>query len=283
MVYVVSVVRDFDLYGRLVKNNPCLAGCELCPFDNRIENISITKRYNSFIDEHRFKAEDWLVFCHEDFEFLEPLEQKLASLHLAERALYGIAGVDFTGISRGLTLNSEKDGSKIVVSGFPFSGPVEVSTFDCMSIIVSARTLKREKLRFDENLSFDLYAEELCINARERCNIPSYVLPIKTQHYSWGNIGERFMLQYKYLSNKFSQAQTTYFTTLGRRLGAGHYDETGFTYCRPNRVMGLFLKRMRSDGCIEVALLNYRLCIFRKKIVDPINWKSANPYTLFCQ
>ena len=46
----VTVVRDKALYERLVRDNPNNAGGEFVMFDNLAENLSITARYNSFLD-----------------------------------------------------------------------------------------------------------------------------------------------------------------------------------------------------------------------------------------
>ena len=87
---IVSAVRDFTLYDKLIRNNPFCARAELVPFDNRVENLSITTRYNSFLDNYDYSKESWFVFCHEDWELKEDLANRLE--HLDRGCLYGPIG-----------------------------------------------------------------------------------------------------------------------------------------------------------------------------------------------
>ena len=88
-VSVVSVVRDFEMYGNCVAHNPNLAGCGLVPIDNRAENLPVTRRYNAFLDS--LSDDRWIVFCHEDWEAGEPLLPLLSGLDPSY--LYGPIGV----------------------------------------------------------------------------------------------------------------------------------------------------------------------------------------------
>lgn len=276
-VYVVSVVRDFGLYNRLVRENPCLSGCELYADDNNQSNVAITRRYNAHLNVLNRK-EGWIVFCHEDFEFLDSLKEKLENLERG--AIYGIAGVDFNGVSQGLTLNSEKDGSGLTVTGRPFSSAKLVSTLDCMCVIVHSDLIRKTCLRFDENLLFDMYVEDFCATAHERFGVPSYVLPIRTQHYSWGCVGDRFNAAYKYVAEKFRGTSTTYYTTLSRRFGNGCFDlEPYARKTKYNFVFFVFLV-FTDNGRWIISLLRYRLKLFSWRFVDPKKWKSANPMTI---
>ena len=47
-IIVVSVVRNVEMYEKLVKNNKYLKNADFVMFDNRNENISISTRYNFF-------------------------------------------------------------------------------------------------------------------------------------------------------------------------------------------------------------------------------------------
>ena len=53
-----------------------------------------------------------------------------------------------------------------------------VDTVDCQCLIVHSDLIKKYHLRFDEHLQFHFYAEEFCIMASEKYNIPSYALSI---------------------------------------------------------------------------------------------------------
>lgn len=47
---IISVVRDFEMYDRLVRNNPFNKGADFSCFDNRQENLGIAARYNQFLN-----------------------------------------------------------------------------------------------------------------------------------------------------------------------------------------------------------------------------------------
>ena len=56
-VCFISVVRDFDLYNRVIVNNPHLGDAQKIAYDNRAENRPIPTRYNEFLRRMRlFKA-----------------------------------------------------------------------------------------------------------------------------------------------------------------------------------------------------------------------------------
>ena len=214
---VISVVRDFEMYNRLVKNNKFYPkDTHFYAFDNNKENLTIPKRYNSFLEDYDYSQENWFVFCHEDWEIKEDLMTRLESLD--KNALYGPIGValNWNGFSSrvfGEIENSNKDGSGLLVVGNKCLPLSEVGTFDCQCLIVHSSLIKKYGLRFDKNLSWDLYVEEFCITAREKYDIPSKILALKCQHYSFGNVEERFYLQYQYLQNKFKSARNYYNVT----------------------------------------------------------------------
>lgn len=65
-------------------------------------------------------------------------------------------------------------------------------------------------MRFDENLTFDLYGEELSIGARENYGIRSCVVPLVCQHYSRGRLSQRFTDGIEYLNRKYAGAKRVY-------------------------------------------------------------------------
>ncbi len=85
---VVSVVRDFELYERLVKNNSNYADAKFVSFDNSKENLTIPQRYNSFLNAYDYSKPDWFVFCHEDWKLCEQLTFP------SKDAIYGVIGVN---------------------------------------------------------------------------------------------------------------------------------------------------------------------------------------------
>ena len=70
--------------------------------------------------------------------------------------------------------------------------------------------IKEYNLRFDENLTFDLYGEELSIGARENYGIRSCVVPLACQHYSRGRLSLRFTDGIEYLNRKYAGAKRVY-------------------------------------------------------------------------
>ncbi len=216
---IISVVRDFDLYEKLVKSNPYNQNAELHAYDNRIENQTITKRYNYFINSYDYSKPDWFVFCHEDWEMQEGWQKKVENLD--KNTLYAPIGTAFYNLKifgikvrYGQVATSNKDGSERTKTGVFWPFKSKVKTFDCQCMLVHSSLIEKYALRFDENLSFDLYIEDFCINAMENNAIESKVLQLKCQHYSFGNAKESFWQQFSYLSEKYKDAKSSYLTTL---------------------------------------------------------------------
>ena len=124
----VAVVRDHDMYARLVKDNPNNAGGEFVAFDNLAGNLSVTVRYNSFLDSWDYSREAWFVFVHEDYEFLEPVGTILSKADC--KCIYGTCGARSTrpGDDIVWALNSNRDGTDLGLYGRPFSGTPTVLT-----------------------------------------------------------------------------------------------------------------------------------------------------------
>ncbi|MDR0952799.1 MAG: hypothetical protein LBM71_01215 [Elusimicrobiota bacterium] len=236
---IISVVRNFEMYNKLVKNNPYNNGAVFNCFDNTIHNNHIPQHYNNFLDNYNYANPDWLVFCHEDFEVKEFLPPKLQNID--KNKIYGSIGREFFTSNLSYILKyqraaigqieeSDKTGKNKFLNGvFYKTPPLAVGTLDCQCIIVHSSLVKKYNLRFDKNLSFDLYAEDFCISAREAHNIKTNVLQIKCQHWSSGNVGERFLQQFFYLQQKYSKAKNIYLTTctsykiIGRSKTASHF------------------------------------------------------------
>ncbi len=216
---IVSVVRDFEIYNKLIKNNKFYStNTNFIIFDNSKENITIPKRYNSFLESYDYSKEDWFVFCHEDWEAKEDLEQKL--LNLNKDCLYGPIGMSFgkfykKSVAYGIIIQSDKNGDSPVKYGRNIDDKNNlVGTFDCQCLIVHSSLIKKYHLRFDENLSWDLYVEDFCIAANEKHNICSKILLLKCQHYSHGAITKRFYDQLTYLRKKYRHSFKIYCTTV---------------------------------------------------------------------
>ena len=208
-VVFVSVVRDFDLYARCVKDNPFCAAAEKVAFDNRERNESIPVLYNRFLASRPADEEAWYVFCHEDWQLKEELLPRLRDLD--RNALYGPIGV-ITKVRFGLYCQwylvgaiegCRRDGTDVRAIGHRDDSLPVVDTFDCQCLIVHSSCLRRAKLGFDEHLTYDLYLEDLCIAARERCGIFSRVLQLDCRHWSASTAQARYYVQKAYLDAKY--------------------------------------------------------------------------------
>ncbi len=224
-VFFVSVVRDFDMYNRCVVHNPNCAGGSFHAVDNRSKNEFISVCYNRFLNQYDFSEDAWIVFCHEDFQLYEPLEPFLEK---ADRnTLYGPIGVTtkcrlgiyYQWKLAGVIETSNKFGENVGTVGrsVPFGTPVE--TFDCQCLIVHSSLIRRTGTRFDEHLSYDLYVEDFCMQAKENHNVLSAVLPVKCRHWSYGNAMSRYHDQARYLEGKWPNV--CYTGTSSHIIGGG--------------------------------------------------------------
>ena len=218
---VITVVRNFDMYNNLVKNNNYYPkDTDFICFDNTVENQTITKRYNSFIDAINtgLYGGDWCIFCHEDWELKEDIEELLNNID--KNCVYGVIGVEYNLkiIQKykleeriiGQIYNSHKDGSGCRLLGVYDDKMQEVGTVDCQCLIIHSSLITKYNLHFDENLSFDLYTEDFCISCRENFNIQTKILQIKCQHYSFGVLTKRFYDSFKYLQHKYNKSKNIY-------------------------------------------------------------------------
>lgn len=218
--YVVSVVRDFSMYDKCVGKNNSFDGFERVVFDNNIENLSITKRYNSFIDSHCQDEDCWIVFCHEDWRAEEDMVKVLEKLD--KDKIYGPIGIflqhrlmrDYI-INVGSICQCDKDGSRLIRIGKSAMKKGRVDTLDCQCVIVHSSLIRRYNLRFDENLLYDMYVEDFCASAHDRYGIITEVYPIKCTHFSYGVLGKSFYDALQYVKKKFEHSYKGYITTVG--------------------------------------------------------------------
>ena len=241
-VYMVSVVQDFSMYEKCVLSNPYCREFKCVALDNTKENLSISVRYNSFLDAHDEPA--WIVFCHEDWRLDCDLLPLLEGLD--KGCLYGPIGMwveqcrnaDFMEV-RGFTVDGPKDGSASnVFRGVRLEGRVD--SFDCQCLIVHNSLIREKGLRFDERLSFDLYVEDFCVNAYEKAGVESRILPMKCHHFSQGTIGERFYKSLDYLQEKYAGAGKRYGSIVGRHVTFGR--NTDKPIYNKHRTLGALLR-----------------------------------------
>lgn len=230
---VISVVRNFEMYNRLVKNNKFYPKtADFIPFNNSNENKTIPERYNSFLDNYDYSTPNWFVFCHEDWELKENIENKLVNLD--KDSIYGPIGIsmNYAGLIKkiptGQIENCDKDGSKLRVNGIKKETGTVVSTLDCQCVIINSSLVKKYNLRFDQNLPFDLYVEDFCINAKEKHNIPTKIIALYCRHWSWGKITDRYKRTLKYLQHKHKKSYQTYVTTCASLIGKNVFFYSAF-------------------------------------------------------
>ena len=225
--YVVSVVRDPVMYDMCVGRNPFFDSFERIAFDNNKDNLSIPYRYNSFLDPLPEAYQGWIVFCHEDWKCEEDLSLILPGLDRDK--IYGPIGVfiqhrlcrDYI-IAVGKIKMCDKNGRRLVTAGrhCPKSGRVDC--LDCQCVIVHSSLIRKYKLRFDENLSFDMYVEDFCASAHENFGIITEVVPIRCIHFSYGVLGESFRKALEYVQQKFKNARKGYITPVGYKCTFGY-------------------------------------------------------------
>ena len=202
-IKIITVVIDPGMYGRFFLANPVVNGSDLVSIDNRELNRGLPTIYNELVARY-LDANCWLLFVHEDYE----IKGGLSTIDsLDPNFVYGTFGLNFENnapVPYGRHICSNKDGTRAVEVGHAISDPVAVQTLDCQSILVHTTLLRdNPQLRFDEHLTFDLYAEDFCINAKYRLGITSKVFPLTFQHYSHGKITDRYHAGIRYLAQKY--------------------------------------------------------------------------------
>ena len=226
---LVSVVRDEAMYERCIAGNQFCDECELMKIDNREKNEFISVLYNRVLEGLDYSQERWILFAHEDLEF----RGKVGGL--LERAdkgsLYGVIGGRilprknwflgglWSGKYYGKISTCKKDGSDLNEVGEVVPLGTEVETVDCQFFAVHSSLAEKYHLRFDENLSFDFYAEDFSIYASEKYQTKTRILPLKVCHHSPGNIQPRFFRQLRYLDKKYPRIE--YFGSCGYNIGGG--------------------------------------------------------------
>lgn len=218
---VICVVNNWEIFDKVVKNNENLKNCEYFISDNTKEDVAITKRYNSFIENSIGKEDFWCLFIHQDFGIMEDIDLVLKKLN--QNYIYGAVGVkNFKGIFFGKKNKDRNLGFKTsfkLMLGQILQGENNfdlkkrwatalfqptVDAIDCCCIIIHSSLIKKHNLRFDENLSFHLYAEELCYSAKKNHQIKTKVIQMKCFHLGQGTLNEEFEKSAQYLKEKFN-------------------------------------------------------------------------------
>lgn len=220
---IVTVVNDFSKYNQYFTEYDNVNKNHLICYDNTSDNISITKRFNDYIDS-KMKDNTWIVFCHQDFYFQENINSILKNID--KNCIYGPVGagtkkqfaffIRFDGIklakARFGFINkqvivgtvTEDSGNNKKVAGKKAKEFEQVNTLDCCCFIIHSDLIKKMNYRFDENLDWHLYAEDLCMLAKKQFNIQSRILNIKSTHFSSGNFNKNFHQSLEYLKDKYT-------------------------------------------------------------------------------
>ncbi|MCK7520973.1 MAG: hypothetical protein MZV64_26400 [Ignavibacteriales bacterium] len=208
---IVTVVNDFEIFNKTIKNNNFMNIHPIHVYDNSIENIGISKRYNNFINEYVKPDSDfWIIFCHQDFGFLKdplPILKKLD-----KNCIYGPIGVICSGKNRisvsiklkglmnsflkfkykpnkkyfGQINQGKKNGAKFFKLGRYLITSKEVDSVDCCCLICHSSLIYKHNLSFDELLDFHLYSEDFSFNAKFNHNIATKAVQFKCKHLSQG-------------------------------------------------------------------------------------------------
>jgi len=213
---IVSVVNDYAIFDKVIKNNENLTNFDIIDYDNTKENIAITKRYNNFIEETVAQCSDdfWVLLVHQDFGITDNINSILGKLD--KKCIWGAIGavlyhglfIGKEGFKKSISLtwgqieqgnndfNFKKYGRKIL-------NQKTVDSLDCCCVIIHSSLIKKYNLHFDENLSFHMYAEELCYSAKKQHKIKSKVIQMNCYHLGKGKLDDEFSNSAKYLKEKF--------------------------------------------------------------------------------
>lgn len=191
-IQIISVVLNFDIYDETVRKNPFMKKYNLHYYDNRKENMGIPSRFNDFIRNH-MERDSWLIFCHQDFGFLEDPSPKLKNL--SKDFIYGPIGASrrhgiffgsfnifFTKKTIVGQINQAGKNNDFYKSGKFLNKPRVVDTVDCCCMIVHDSLIRKYDLRFDERLTFHLYSEDFSLNAKYYHKIKTKAVQFYCKH-----------------------------------------------------------------------------------------------------
>jgi len=213
VLQIICVVSDFAVYESVIGSNPFMNRLPIRVYDNTTRNVGIPQRYNDFIDHHMHN-DAWLVFCHQDFGFLEDPSLKISALD--RNCIYGPIGASR---KRGLyfrhgrltfsrkvllgQIQQARSDNDFFPHGIPLVRPRVVETVDCCCLIVHTSLIKRHGLRFDERLDFHLYSEDFSLNAYYTYGIRTMAVQMEARHLSFGNTSRDFHVSLEYLRGKY--------------------------------------------------------------------------------
>lgn len=219
---IICVYNNKKFFESIIKDNQNLKDCEIVDYDNTKKNIAITKLYNKFIDEYIQTSQEnfWCFFIHQDFGFMEDIN--LVIQRLDKNYVFGAIGIKFNDEFSFKADKNVPPENKIPIrsivghilqgdKGFNFhSYGVELeesqtaTAIDCCCIILHSSLIKKYNLRFDENLKFHMYAEDICYKAKHEFGIDTKVVPAKCFHIGEGSLNQDFHDAAQYLKDKYN-------------------------------------------------------------------------------
>jgi len=223
-VQLVCVSHRPDIYDKYVGTNKFVRRHDLTLYDNRVENIGIAARYNSFIENEM--DDGWVVFMHHDFSIDEDPGPLLAKL--PQSSIYGVIGTTLErhgrfahigrgqkrriGIERGRfhtvrllgNIKCRKELTPTENMGERVSDNPVVDTVDCCCVIVHSSLIRQYGLRFDEKFAWHFYSEDFSLNAMVEHGIETRVVQMDCGHYGYGDLNEDFHHTQKEVVGKYS-------------------------------------------------------------------------------
>jgi hypothetical protein len=194
-----------------------MSGIPVDIYDNTKENIGISKRYNDFLNGSSHD-DTWFIFCHQDFGFMEDPYSRIKDLD--KNFIYGpIGAVRKKGVFFRKSkirfekkvllgqINQANNDYRFYKNGIYITKPRVVETIDCCCIIVHSSLIKKYNLRFDEHLTFHLYAEDLSLCALFNHGIKTKAIQIECRHSSLGIASRDFYDSLEYLKSKYKDKE----------------------------------------------------------------------------
>ncbi|MCK9150784.1 glycosyltransferase [Methanobacterium alcaliphilum] len=185
---------------------------EFIPVDNNTHDTFTSA--SSALNHGSLKAKGkYLMFVHQDVEFLEEYSFKLLEEQLDNLNNLGMAGVaGKSGKSREVLTNILHGIPPAPAGKHKINEPEKVETIDECLMIVPRELF--EKIQFDEEVcsGWHLYGVDYCLTLKN-LNYNNYVLPLTVHHHSnASSYNEEYFHTLKKLFKKHSNESTIYTT-----------------------------------------------------------------------
>jgi 2-polyprenyl-3-methyl-5-hydroxy-6-metoxy-1,4-benzoquinol methylase len=258
-IEIVVVYNDPVTLEQCFLKSAGLESARLILVDNRVDGKGLPTIFNA---HKRDSAADWIVFCHQDFIVFEPDWFKRI-MKLSPTACYGPIGVDIHGRFLGQILQT--DGS--------YHGEradmAEVVGLDEQCLIVPRSIYTA--VDFDEDLPFDFYVHDYCLEVRRRLGHPTRIIQLDCQHKSRTLKGDQSSERYQRAKDifikKHSDLPVLATTTFNLKRKYWQYVDESFTLKAELELIppgakvleigpgpGHMTQAMRNKGCEVTAI-----------------------------